>query len=312
MGAMITMCVLAILAGIGILWFCHDWVPLGAPGKCRIMRRFGRETGKVRGPAPFIALFKGFMTDFVEVDRRFEIEVPEFRFDCPGDHIPLTASPSLIVEIHDEGGEQFNLSGGREGASKKIARMVKTEVQEFAANPTHDPQTYMEAKKMVSEFVLRAVNELVEGDLLGDANALGDAERKLFVKRLEEDLSEGDANLVMPQFGLILKGFNMGNFAEPKSISDAEAAKVAAAREAETKEANIKALKKRVDILTEGHPGVSFKDGTMAVQIQEGTIKHSINEDIVRIVDEGSGDGVGKLIGGVIAAARANNNGGKK
>jgi hypothetical protein len=182
-------------------------------------------------------------------------------------------------------------------------------VQEFAANPDNEPQTYMEAKKMGAEFVLRAVNELVEGDLLDDADNAADRDR--FIEELEAELSEGDAHLVMPQFGLILKGFNMGNFTEPKTISDAEAAKVAAAREAETKKAQIAAFKDRVDTLTAGHADVSFKDATMAVQIQEGTIQHRINEDIVRIVDEGSGDGIGKLIGGWIAASRANNGGGK-
>ena len=301
--------IVATMCGL-TLWFCHDWVPLGDPGKCRVMRWFGRETGRVRGAEPFLALGKGFATDFVEVDRRFEIEVPEFKFDCPGDHIPLAATPTLVVEIHNEGGVQFNLAGGRDGASKKIARMVKTEVQEFAANPGAAPQTYKEAKQMISEFVLRAVNELVEGNLLEDANAATDRNR--FIAKLEEVLSEGDANFVMPQFGLVLKGFNMGNFSESKNISDAEVAKVAAARDAETKLAQITAMRERVDVLTAGHTGVSFKDATMAIQIQEGTIKHSINEEIVRIVDEGSGDGIGKLIGGVIAAARANNSGGGK
>ncbi|KKU65753.1 MAG: hypothetical protein UX90_C0002G0129 [Candidatus Wolfebacteria bacterium GW2011_GWD2_47_17] len=282
-------CAVIALIGGAILWFCHDWVPVGDPGKCRIMRWFGAETGRVRGAEPFLAWFRGFATDFVEVDRRFEIEVPEFKFDCPGDHIPLTASPSLIVEIDDNGGRQFNLSGGREGASKKIARIVKTEIQEFAANPNGEPMTYMAAKKMGAEFVLRAINELVDGDLLGDADVVANRDR--FVEDLEEDLSEGSASLVMPQFGLILKGFNLGNFAEPKSIADAEAAKVAAARDAETKKANIQAMKERVDILTNGHTGVSFKDATMAVQIQEGTIKHDIKEEIIRIADDGNGLG---------------------
>lgn len=301
--------VLMVLAGLGILWFCHDWVPVGDPGKCRIMRWFGKETGVVRGAEPFLAWGRGFVTDFVEVDRRFEIEVPEFKFDCPGDHIPLTATPTIVVEIHNAGGRAFNLSGGRDGATKKIGRMVKAEVQEFAANPGTAPQTYMEAKKMISEFVLRAVNELVNGDLLGEANSLAGAERDRFVSELEEDLSEGDAEFIMPQFGLVLKGFNMGNFSEPKNISDAEAAKVAAARDAETKLAQITAMRQRVDVLTAGHTGVSFKDATMAVQIQEKTITHTINEDIVRIVDEGSGDGIGKLIGGWIAASRAKGGG---
>lgn len=303
--------VMVVLGGLAWLG-AQGIVQQTDPDKCRIMTSRGEATGEVRGSGITFVPFKGVLNDYVEVSRRFEVEVPEFQFDCPGDHIPLTASPTLVVEIHDKGGREFNLAGGKDGASKKIARMVKTEVQEFAANPGTAPQTYREAKQMISEFVLRAVNELVEGDLLGDASAATNRDR--FIAELEEDLSEGDGDYVMPQFGLILKGFNMGSFTEPKIISDAEAKKVAAAREAETKKADITALKERVDILTQGHTGVSFKDATMAVQIQEGTIKHNINEDIVRIVDEGTGDGIGKLIGGIIAASRAKNNsgGGKK
>lgn len=300
----------AIALGVGILWLVHDFVPMGDPGKCRIIRRFGKETGTVRGPEPFMAWFRGFMTDFAEVARRFDVEVPTFQFECMGDRISLEASPTLIVEMAPDGGKQFNLNGEQEGTRKRIARVVRTEVQEYAATPEPGtPQTYQEAKKQIAEFVLRAVNELVEGDLLAEANAAPD--RQKFLEDLEGTLSEGSGDFRMENYGLILRGFNMGNFMEPKIISDAEAAKVAVQRLNEQKAKEIAAFRERMDALTKGKGDVSFKDATLAVQIQEGTVKHSINEDIIRFVDDGTGDGDGKLIGGMITAARAHGAGGK-
>ena len=306
---MLIIAICMVVAGGLILWACNDYVAPAEPGKCRIIMAKGEATGEVRGPGMTFVFAQGVIGSYVELDRRFEIEVPEFKFDCPTDHIPLLAAPTLVVELRDKGGKMFNLNGGKDGTCKKIARIVRTEMQEFAANPGAAPQTYLEAKQMISEFVLQAVDSLVKEDLKAQADAAPD--RAVFLKRLEQQLSEGEGEYEMNQFGLTLKALNMGNFTEPKVISDAEAEKVAAARNAETKKANILALRERVDILTAGHTGVSFKDGTMAVQIEEKTIQHSINEDIVRIVDEGSGDGIGKVIGGVIAAARANS-GGKK
>lgn len=309
MTILLVIAVLMVVVGGLILWGCHDYVAPTDPGKCRIIMCRGEATGEIRGPGMTFVLAQGIIGSYVEIDRRFEIEVPEFKFDCPNDHIPLIAMPTLVVELRDNGGKLFNLNGGKDGSCKKIARIVRTEMQEFAANPGKAPQTYEEAKKMISEFVLHAVDSLVKDDLKAQAAVASD--RSAFIKKLEQELSEGEGGYEMNQFGLTLKAFNMGNFTEPKNISDAEATKVAAARDAEMKKANIVALKDRVDTLTAGHDNVSFKDATMAVQIQEGTIQHKINEEIVRIVDEGSGDGIGKLIGGVIAAARANSGGGK-
>ncbi|OGM92614.1 hypothetical protein A2372_04190 [Candidatus Wolfebacteria bacterium RIFOXYB1_FULL_54_12] len=300
---------LMVVAGGAILWGCYAYVPLGDPEKVRIITRRGVATDKVMRPKAMFLWFKGIISDFIEVPRRFDVSVEEFEIVLPNKD-ELTTSLTMLFEVAEGGGEKFIKNGKQEGITKKCMRIARTAVERFAQDRSEEPYTADQAKKMYQEFILRIVDALVKENYL--ETAANAPKRDDFLDDLVIKLSENDGEYCVEQFGVKLVGLNMAQLVEPKSVVVAAAERKAAKIKNAQKAEEMLAFKKRMGVLMKGHDGVSFKDATMAVQIQEGTIQHRINEEIVRIVDEGSGDGLGKLIGGVIAAARAHGGAGGK
>ena len=309
---MIAMALIMILVG-GAAWFITQGIaqPID-PETCRIMTKRGIATGEVRGPGLTFIPFKGIWNDSMEVPRRFEISA-DVEFALPEEKFPTKTSLTLLVEIEDAGGKKFILNGGQEGAAKKIARVVTNEIEEFAANPGEEPKNLDQAKKMMNEFVLRAINELVDDDLLEQADAMSPVDRAKFTKRLEADLSDDGASFNMKNFGLTLIGLSMSRFIEPKELTDVAKEKAIATERRKMLEEDARALKERQNILKEGHDDVSFSDVAKALQVQEGKITHNVSEQIVRI-ESTSGGAADHLIGAAIAAfgQRNNNSGGGK
>jgi hypothetical protein len=310
----IVMIALAMMGIGGLAWFIAQGIaqPIGAE-KCRIMTRKGEATGEVRGPGITFIPFKGVWNDCVEVPRRFEIST-DVEFALPDEKFPTKTSLTLIVELCDDGGEQFNLNGGQEGTTKKVARIAANEIEEFAANPGTEPKNLGQAKKMKNDFVLRAVNELVDDNLLDYADSLSLNDRAKFIKRLEADLSDNGGNYMMPKFGLKLIGFGMGRLVEPPEITDVAKKKEIAKEERDILKENASALKERQEILKRDNPDASFSDIAKALQVQEGKITHNVSEQIVR-VESKSGNALDHLVGAAVAAfgkGNSNNSGGKK
>lgn len=299
----------AIVGGL-ILWGCHAYVPIGDPGTVRIILRNGEATGRVAKPEVMFLWAKGWLTTFVEAPRRFDVEVAEFKFVLPNDEI-LSTSLTLLFEVVDGGGDKFVKNGQKDGVSVKSTRIARTAIERFAQNKNEEPTTADAAQKMQKEFILRVVDALVKDDLLGEAN--GATDREAYLDDLVIKLAENDGEHPVTQFGLKLVGLNMAQFVEPKMVTDAAAERKAAEIKNLQKKDEIVALKERVNILSEGHNDVSFKDATMAVQIAEGTIQHKINEEIIRVVDDGSGGGIGTLIAGaraIFGTNKSNNSSG--
>ena len=309
---MVEIALVMVVVG-GLVWFVAQGItqPID-PDKCRIMTRRGVATGEVRGPGITFVPCKGVWNDFVEVPRRFEIST-DVEFALPDETFATKTSITLLVELCDDGGNRFNLNGGQEGTSRKVARIAATEVEEFAADPGEEPKNLDQAKRMKNEFVLRAVNELVDDNLRQQADAMTPVDRAKFIKRLEAELSDNGGNFGMSNFGLKLLGFSMGRLVEPKEITDVAKQKKVAAEERDILRENAKALKERQDVLKKGHKGVSFSDLAKALQVQEGKIAHTVSEQIIRI-ESTSGGAADYLIGAAVAAFGQKNNsqGGKK
>lgn len=297
----------------GVLWFIMQGIaqPID-PERCRIMTKGGVATGVVRGPGLTFIPLRGVWNDSLEVARRFEISA-DVEFALPEEKFPTKTSLTLLVEIADGGGGRFILNGGQEGATKKVARIVANEIEEFAANPGAEPKNIEQAKKMMNEFILRAVNELVDDDLLDRADGMDATNRARFTKNLEANLSDDGASFNMKNFGLTLIGLSMSRFIEPKELTDVAKEKAIAAERREMLKEDAQALKERQNILKEGHDDVSFSDVAKALQVQEGKITHNVSEQIVRI-ESTSGGAADHLVGAAIAAfgQRNNNSGGGK
>lgn len=292
---------LVMMVVCGLAWFIAQGISMPIdPKMCRIMTKKGKATGEVRGPGITLIPFKGVWNDAVEVPRQFEIST-DVEFALPDEKFPTKTSLTMLVEICDDGGEQFNLNGGQEGVSKRAARIAATEIEEYAANPGEEPKNLDQAKKLKNEFVLRAVNELVDDNLLDQANRLNNVDRARFTKQLEADLSDNGGSFQMPRFGLKLIGFSMGRFIEPKELTDVAKEKAIAQEKREILKADAEALKERQNILKKGNKDASFSDVVKALQVQEGKITHNVSEQIVR-VEGADGDGLAMLIGSVRAA----------
>lgn len=309
MGALLSIGFLMVVAGGLIRWACHAYVPLGNPDQVRIITEKGEATDTVVKTGTMFLWLKGWITGFLEVPRRFDVEVKEFEFILPNDET-LNTSLTLLFEIADDGGRKFVKNGGWVGVATKSSRIARTTIERFSQDKNERPQTADEAQMMHKEFILRAADALILGDLCDQASQSGDREK--FINELVIKLAENDGEYPVTQFGVVLVGLNMDQFVESKVVTEAAAEKKAASIRNEQKKAETNAFKERMEILKEGHDNVSFKDATLAAQILDGTVKHTISEQIVRVIDDGTGDGVGKLIGGIIAAAQAHNGAGGK
>lgn len=294
----------AFLMLSAIIWIIVSGiVPPTDPMRCRIMTRFQKATGKIRGPGITWVWLKGLWQDFVEEDRRFEIQVPEFELQCP-DRIPFKASPVLLVELITNGGNMFILNGGREGISRKISYIVRSRMQEFAANPNGKPQDYLEAMKMANEFVFEALDDLVVD--VFDVNDRGEyrkltvrrdaivdnREREKFVDELVERLAENECagcGYRMIAFGLKVIGFNMGKFTEDPTLAASKSDQKAQEIANQVLQMNIDRFAERVETLKKTAPaGTSFNDIARMVLIKEKVIDSKTQETVIRMM---SGDG---------------------
>lgn len=307
-----TTIVLVALA-MGILGFCiYYWVPMGDPGKCRIIRRNGKETGKVRNTGGFVLPFNGWLQDFVETDKRFTVDVPSFEVGFPNEDT-ATTSLSLLFEIADDGGEKFVKNGQKDGISAKVARVGKSTIDRFAQARDQEPTSANQAQKMYREFVLRVADAFTSENLCERATNAPDRER--FLEDLVVLLAENDGCLSVPQFGLRLVGLSMTQFAEPKVVTDAAAEKKAAVIKNEKELAEIEAITEQRKKLVEGFEGqVNFKDADLALQVWKQKTPRAVEERIIRIEGDDKSGSVDKLAGTFIAAMMEQNKGtgGKK
>lgn len=292
-----------VMVGVGaLIWVIAQGIcPAIETDKCRIMTLRGVATGTVKGPGITWVFLKGILYDFVVVPRVFEIPV-KVEFALPEETYPTTVQDVVaLVRVADDGGAKLLINGGQEGTGKKVARIVATEIEEFAADPGEEPKNLDTAKRMKNDFVLRAVNELVDNNLREQADNLAPADRIKFIKKIEAQLSDNGAEYPMSVFGLTLIGFSMGRFVEPSAVTEVAMKKKVAEQERDILAENARALKARQEILREGHPNASFSDIAKALQVQEGKITHNVSEQIIRVETTGD-DPVAKLIAGAVAA----------
>lgn len=280
---------------------------MGDPGKCRIIRRNGKETGDVRDTGGFVLPFNGWLRDFVETDKQFTVEIPSFDVTFPNEDVAST-SLALLFEIASDGGAKFVKSGQQAGTTARAIRIAKTAVERFAQSKDEEPQSANEAQKMYKEFVLRVADALVKEDLLELANRA--ANREEFLEDLVIELGENDGNYSVPQFGLRLVGINMAQFVEPQIVATAAAEKKAAKLRNEKDLAEIEAITAQRNKLTEGFTNVPFKEADAALAVWKKVVPLTRSEHTVRVEADESVGAAEKLIAGVIATFQEKNKGG--
>jgi len=301
---------LLAIAMIGAGFCIYYWVPMGDPGKCRIIRKNGKETGNVRDTGGFVLPFNGWLTDFVEADKQFTVEVPAFEVTFPNEDVAST-SLALLFEIASDGGAKFVKNGQQVGTTARSIRIAKTSVERFAQSNDEEPQSANEAQRLYKEFVLRVADALVKEDLLALADRAPNREE--FLEDLVITLGENDGDYSVPQFGLRLVGLNMAQFVEPTIVAAAAAEKKAAKLKNEKDLAEIAAITEQRNKLTEGFPGVSFKEADGALAVWKKVVPLSRSEHTVRVEADENVGAAEKLIAGVIATFQEKNkNGGKK